>query len=69
MVAKGRARNGRVSPKGEAQHAAKLTERAVQLIRERIALGDTQESLARRFGVTQSSISKVVLGRSWRHVA
>lgn len=46
---------------------AKLTEASVVAIRQQYAAGTTQRALAAKFGVEPSSISQVVLGKSWRH--
>ena len=55
---------GRV-PRGERHCCAKLTERAVRLIRRRAANGELQVSLAAEFGVTQSAIHLVVRRMRW----
>lgn len=52
--------------RGENHHLAKLTASQVRLIRSRSSLGPSQ--LARRFHVTASNISQVLLGRTWKHV-
>ena len=62
MVAKNR------QAKGAATGHTKLTECDVLVIRERLASGETQESIASDFGVGQSSISCVALGLTWKHV-
>lgn len=55
--------------RGERNAKARLTERIVVEIREQYARGDvSQAQLAERHNVLQSSISSVVLGKSWRHV-
>jgi hypothetical protein len=51
---------------GEAQHLAKLTEADVRDIR---TSSETQVELARRYGVSQGTISNVILRKTWRHVA
>lgn len=61
---KGRGRQ----PKGSAHSMAKLTEEKVAEIRRRLACGETGRSLAREYGVGESRISAVKLGRRWRHV-
>lgn len=47
---------------------AKLNERAVSEIRRAYADGETQRSIAKRYGVCQPIISDVVTGKSWQHV-
>jgi hypothetical protein len=62
MVAKGRQAKGSRLPQ------SRLTEAAVQQIRERFAAGGiSQKSLAAEFGITRSVISAVVRGIRWRH--
>lgn len=61
------------NPKGETHGQAKVTEEDVKEIRQRYQRynrkgGDTQASLAREFGVSQSVISKIILRESWKHV-
>jgi len=49
---------------------SKLTESNVIDIRKRYAQGDiSQQSLAKEYGVTQSCISRVLIGKGWKHVA
>lgn len=64
MQAKGRARGAR----GERHHAAKLTADQAVEIRERVAAGELQKSLAVEYGVSRPTISKVVVGQTWGHV-
>lgn len=54
--------------KGERNASAELTEVLVREIRRRYGAGETQTSLARAFGVTQSHVSGIVRYRSWRHL-
>lgn len=55
---------------GEAVVTAKLTERQVQEIRQRLEQKDhpSQHVLAREYGVAQSQISLVANGKSWKHI-
>ncbi len=55
------------SLRGERNHAAKLTPEQILEIRA-LRDVDTQQDLADRYGVTQAIISKIQLGRLWRHV-
>lgn len=50
---------------GETNGSAKLTAAAVSSIRQLIADGLSQSSIARRFGVSQSNISKIKCGKGW----
>ena len=54
--------------RGEAAPAAKLTERKVRTIRRLAAEGVSYAKLAKRYGVGQTTIRKVVMRHSWRHV-
>lgn len=61
---KGRSRGG--GAHGAAQHLAKLTDDQVREIREST---ESQTALAKRYGVSQGTISNIVLRKTWRHVA
>jgi hypothetical protein len=65
-VERGRKRNGDL--RGEQLTQAKLTEEQVREIRRRYATGETQRSIAREYGVVQTTISRVVLRERWAHV-
>lgn len=70
MVDKGRSTKGRRSPNkrpGELSPNAKLTESAVRAIRA--AAGASTAELARRFGVSEKTITLAVTRQTWRHVA
>lgn len=54
---------------GEANHMARLTEGDIHEIRRLLARGLSQSAIAARFGVAQTNISHIKLGRSWAHVA
>ena len=60
-VAKGRLKK----PRGESHWCAKLSAADVSAIRERVAAGETQASLALRFGVHSATISRIAR-RAWR---
>jgi len=47
---------------------AKLTEANVRSIRERLATGETHESIAQSYGVSRPAISLIHEGRNWKHV-
>lgn len=55
--------------RGERQGNAKLTEADVLEIRRRFAAGEMQPTLGEVFGVSSRTISKIVRGRRWHHVA
>lgn len=54
--------------KGESNPNAKLTDGTVKLIRCGSASGATQRALARRFGISQQAVSRVLCGKAWAHV-
>jgi hypothetical protein len=62
MVAKGRAATG------TRNGSARLTEAEIPEIRGALASGATLQSLADEYGVCIDTISKIKLGRTWRHV-
>lgn len=47
---------------------SKLTPDKVRMIRAELAAGATQQATAKRYGITQSTLSALALGRTWRHV-
>lgn len=53
---------------GQLHPNSKLKESDVPKIRELYSLGHTQTALARKFGVSQSTVWKVVTGKGWTHV-
>lgn len=61
-----RDRAGRV--RGSKHGKSKLTEQAVRQIRALYAVGHTQTSIAKVFGVTSANISEIVRGRTWQHI-
>lgn len=63
MVARGR------SPRGSRSGASKLTERQVVEIRARQAAGELHRVLAAEYGVSRVTITNIVTGKTWRHVA
>mgnify|MGYP000010467482 CR=1 FL=1 len=54
--------------KGEANSQARLSAADVALIRERLAAGETQRDVARAFGVSAPTISRISTGDRWTHV-
>jgi hypothetical protein len=51
--------------RGEKNGSAKLGEDDVREIRRRLARGETQQTIAREYGVSQAIISLIKTGRSW----
>lgn len=64
MMAKGRGSKRH----GERNTQAKLTVADIEVIRQRIAAGDRQRSIAADFGVTDITICDIKRGRSWTHL-
>lgn len=62
MLQKGR------NARGERHSSSRLTDEAVRRIRLLRQRGLKQEDIAIAFGVTQSTVSNVVLGKRWTHV-
>jgi DNA invertase Pin-like site-specific DNA recombinase len=67
MDAKGRRYRGSINV-GSRNGGAKLGEDEVLEIRRLVSAGTTYGDLARRFGVSLTAISKVVLRKKWKHI-
>lgn len=65
-AAKGRNRGG--DRRGEKNSHAKLTAATVLVIRERLASGEHQRTIASSFGVSQQTVSKLKMGTRWAHI-
>ena len=63
-VTKGRARGNRTH--GESRGNAKLTVNDVREIREAL---DSQEKIARRFGISRIQVRRIRSGQSWKGAA
>jgi len=61
-VNKGRMRRGERSP------MSKLTDDKVRAIRQEYEAGATQAELAAKFNMHQTNISRVIHGKTWKHV-
>lgn len=55
--------------RGSRNSMAKLSEEDVRKVRERLAHGDTQASVARTYSVSVSLVHMIHAGKIWRHVA
>jgi len=53
---------------GSKNGRAKLTENDIPKIREMLKSGMTQTAIAKLYGVNQTQISLITLGKGWRHV-
>ena len=60
MVKRGR------SSRGEKRHSAKLNIHQVSAIRSCFADGESQGSLAKRYGIKQPTVSRLVRGLTWK---
>lgn len=56
----------KVQPKGEKHTNAKLTDEQAEQIRQRYAAGEYQAPMAKEFGVSQTVISLIVRGGSYK---
>lgn len=63
MVRRDRAKGG--SPAGEGNHNARLTASNVIDIRARLAHGAKARQIAREYGVSDSMISRIKVGKAW----
>jgi hypothetical protein len=59
-------KNRKTQPKGSAHANAKLTHKQVDKIRKRYAGGEYQTPLAKEYGVSQTVISLIVRGESYK---
>lgn len=62
MIKKGR------NLKGEQVHNTKLTSSDVLNIRQKYSNGVFQTILAKQYGIGQSTISRIILRKVWRHI-
>lgn len=53
---------------GESNRASRLSADDVRAIRGRLHKGEGQRVIAMSYGVTQTAISKIALGKCWAHV-
>jgi hypothetical protein len=56
-------------PRGELHWRAKFTDSDIVAIRAAVAAGESRRSVARRYKVGHESISKIIRGDTWKHVA
>ncbi len=54
--------------KGKTNPSVKLTEEDVQNIRTMLAQGISQRAIAMRYGITQTTVSRIKLSKSWKHI-
>ena len=54
--------------RGESCTTSKLSESDVRAIRDAYANGESQTAIGKRYGIAQTSVSKVVRGVRWAHV-
>lgn len=65
---RGRAKIPKPVKLGENNGSSKLREVDVRSIRRLLGKGDTQQSIAERFGVSQQTIAGIKAGKRWGHV-
>lgn len=67
MVAKGR---GGTPPMhvGAAHHKAKVDDDTVRAIRQRVAAGERQTTVARDFRLSTNIVNRIIRGRTWKHL-
>ncbi len=53
---------------GERIGSARLTSDAVKRIRERLSRGVPQRAVAREFGVGKTTVGRIALGKTWKHL-
>lgn len=53
---------------GSKHPSAKLTDEKVREIRNSLADGDSERSVAKEFGVSRRTISDIKMSRTWKHV-
>lgn len=66
---RGRFRGGFASGAAHPRLGAKLDEAGVRAIRARLAVGESQSSIARSLGMSSMQISKIARGVAWKEVA
>jgi hypothetical protein len=54
---------------GDGHPQAKITGATVAALRERVRSGESQRALAIEFHLSESTVSSIVLGRTWKEVA
>jgi hypothetical protein len=68
-VQKGRAKAPKSAFKNGIEHPnAKLSSQKVTEALERFANGESQQAIAKSFGVTRQTIHKVLKGQTWKHI-
>lgn len=54
---------------GVQHHSAKLTENKVATIRDRVSKGESMRKLAKEYGVSPTTINRIVAHKTWSFVA
>lgn len=57
-----------LKPYGERVHTAKIEEWDVLVIRKRIRNGETQSVVAKDYGLSQPTVSEIVLRKTWKYL-
>jgi response regulator of citrate/malate metabolism len=58
----------KVAVYGESHGMAKLTASSVLEIRRQLALGHTQEHIARAFGISRGTVRDINIGKTWTYL-
>lgn len=61
-----RERHGNTA-RGERAGSSKLTVAIVCSIRERVAKGELQKTIAKEYGLCKGTVSHIITGRNWSH--
>jgi hypothetical protein len=56
-------------PRGAAHANSKLTEHQIHNIRKELEDRETQQSVAKRYGVGQAHVSRIKRGKNWAHIS
>jgi DNA-binding NarL/FixJ family response regulator len=58
----------RIHLRGERSPRAKLTDAQVATMLQELADGCSQAEAARRYGISTSSVHRIVMGEAWQHI-
>lgn len=68
MISKGRGGQSKNPPRGDKRKDSKLTQEDVLAIRKKCQLGESQSSVGKQYGITQTAVFKIVHKQRWAHV-
>lgn len=61
-------RIGLKSNRGETNGRSKITVLIVKIIRRRVEMGETQEAVARSYGLHWGTVGRIISRKTWKHV-